>query len=409
MRLPFTAFAIVCALLLAPLARAATYDIQYEVEVDPERGVALVDIQLAGKQLPSRLRLHIDPERHRAFDSRDPFTVKSGEVTWRPEGKRAHLRYEFVVDGKRSNGRYDSMMTPDWAILRSDKLVPPISVTAKKGLTSRARLDFDLPDGWSAAAPYESDVKGTNRFHLTDPGRSLVRPKGWLILGDFTSRQDMIDGSEVRIAAPSGQDARLQDTLAFVSWTLPALQQVFPDFPQRLLIVMARDPMWRGGLSGTRSLFMHADRPLISGNRTSSMIHELVHVGTGIHGDAESDWIVEGIAEYYAAEILRRTGGISDTRYRQTLADLEAWGKKAPSLLVKRSSGPTTARAVGVMTELDAAIRRASKGRASLDNVATALASQRGEITLAKFTELVDAAAGRELGLLERSRLGSPP
>lgn len=396
------------SLLLPTFATADTYDLQYEVEVAPERGLALMEMQLTGKQLPSKLVLHIDPERHRNLESNDALEVDGDEAIWRPEGERAHLRYEFVVDGKRDNGRYDSLMTADWAILRSDKLVPPIAVTARKGLSSKAELDFDLPEGWSAAAPYEKDEDGTNLFRLIDPGRSLARPKGWLILGNFASRQDMIADTEVRIAAPSGQDARLQDTLAFVSWTLPALKAVFPDFPQRLLVVKARDPMWRGGLSGTRSLFMHADRPLVSGNRTSSMIHELVHIGTGIHGDDESDWIVEGIAEYYAVEILHRTGGISESRYRETLAELAEWGSEAPDLLVKRSSGPITARAVGIMDEIDAGIRAATDGQASLDDVATSLASERGEITLESFTALVREIAGRELGLLDRKALSNP-
>ncbi len=395
-------------LLLSTPVNAESYRLQYEVEVEPERGVALVEVQLSGGKLPSKLVFYIDPERHLALESKDPLEVDGDRATWRPEGKRAHLRYEFVVDGKRKNGRYDSRMTEDWAILRADKLVPPIAVTARKGLVSDAELDFDLPKGWSAAAPYDKDPDATNLFRLVDPGRSLARPKGWLILGNFASRQDMVDGTEVRIAAPSGQDARLQDTLAFVSWTLPSLQAVFPEFPRRLLVVMADDPMWRGGLSGTHSLFMHSDRPLISGNRTSSMIHELVHVGTGIHGDDESDWIVEGIAEYYAAEILHRTGGVSEQRFRETLAELARWGSEAPSLLVKRSSGATTARAVGVMSELDSGIRAATGGEASLDDVATALAERRGEISLATFSALVEEIAGRKLDILERSRLSSP-
>ena len=40
----------------------------------------------------------------------------------------------------------------------------------------------------------------------------------------------------------------LPDILAFLRWTLPALVDVFPNFPQRLLIVSAAKDMWRGGL-----------------------------------------------------------------------------------------------------------------------------------------------------------------
>ena len=56
--------------------------------------------------------------------------------------------------------------------------------------------------------------------------------------------------------------------LAFLRWNLPALVDIFPDFPERVLVVSAGDPMWRGGLSGPGSLYIHAERPLISGNGT---------------------------------------------------------------------------------------------------------------------------------------------
>jgi len=150
---------------------------------------------------------------------------------------------------------------------------------------------------------------------------------------------------------------------------------------------------------------MHADRPLISGNRTSSMLHELVHVGTGIRGDKESDWIVEGIAEYYSLQTLLRTGGISQRRFEEALEDLAEWGEESPNLLVKRSSGPITARATVVLHQVDLAIQKSSSGKSSLDNVVTALAAERGEVTLEKFRALAEEAAGAPIPELERTLL----
>jgi hypothetical protein len=239
-----------------------------------------------------------------------------------------------------------------------------------------------------------ADGAGSVGGYAVDPGRRLPRPKGWLIIGNITSRQDMIAGVDIRVAAPAGQGERLQDTLAFLAWTIPDVKAVFPEFPERLLIVTAGEPMWRGGLSGTRSLFMHADRPLISGNRTSSMIHELVHVGTGIHGGEDADWIVEGIAEYYAANILWRSGGLSDLRYQQTIAWKENWARKADTLFVKRSSGPVTARAAVFMHRLDLALKEATDGRAGIDDVAGELARQRGRVSLSQLKQIVHELAG---------------
>lgn len=140
---------------------------------------------------------------------------------------------------------------------------------------------------------------------------------------------------------------------------------------------------------------MHADRPLISGNRTSSIIHELVHVATGISaGDDQSDWIVEGLAEFYAVEILRRSGGISQRRYDEAMDKLSRWGQRAPTLLVKRSSGPVTARAVGIMRQLDQEIRAATKGEACIDDIARKLAETRGKVTLKRLRSLTEEIIG---------------
>ncbi|WP_299592869.1 hypothetical protein [uncultured Microbulbifer sp.] len=392
--------------LLSPFALAASedtyYDVQYKVQLKPGDDQAQVRIRLVGEALPSQLTLHLNPERHSEVNGEN-VTVEGTEATWKPEPGSAEVAYQFKIDEKKTSGRFDSLMTDKWTILRSDKLIPPISARAPKSLQSRATLEVDAPDDWNVLAPYNKSEAGI--FHLIDPGRSFIRPKGWMIAGRIGSRQDVIDGTDTVIAGPLDKGLRRQDTLAFLGWTLPELKKVFPEFPKKLLIVMAGDPMWRGGLSGTRSLFMHADRPLISGNRTSSMLHELIHVGTGIHGDKESDWIVEGIAEYYSLQTLRRTGGISERRYNEALEDLAEWGEESPNLLVKRSSGPITARATVVLSEVDLAIQQSSNGERSLDNVVTALAAERGEVTLEKFRTLVEDAAGAPVPQLERTFL----
>ncbi|MCB1674783.1 MAG: hypothetical protein KDI01_00730 [Halioglobus sp.] len=382
---------------------AQDYEIRYRVTVAPASGVAQVEIKLRGERLPSRLAFAMDPDRYLHVTSKQPLELdERGRTVWRPVAPLASLRYDFVVDEKKDGDSYDSLMVEDWAVLRSDKLIPSLAATAPGGLESRAELILQLPDDWSAAAPYEElEPNGaTVRYRLLDPGRSFIRPKGWMILGKIASRQDVVAGVEVRVAAPRGQQVRLLDTLTFLSWTLPQVKAIFGTFPARLLIVSAADPMWRGGLSGTRSLFMHADRPLVSGNRTSSLIHELIHVGTGIRGDSRSDWIVEGLAEYYAVEILHRTGGISEERFQQTLEELAAWGEVSDQLLTGDSSGATTARAVGIMVEVDREIRRVTDDRASLDDVAAALAAQRGEVTVKGFIDLAEGIAGKKLSAL---------
>jgi len=389
-------------LLLPPGALADSYKLLYRAELDPESGTANVEVKLEGEELPRKLSLNLSSGRYSDLESDQPLEVSKDRALWRPEGSSASLNYKFAINNRKDSGSYDSRITKDWAILRSDKLIPSISATGRG--RSKAELQLVLPEGWSSELPYPEI--GEHRYRLRDPGRRFVRPKGWMIAGRIGSRQDIIAGIDTKVAAPLGQDVHRQDTLAFLNWNLPELKKVFPRFPKQLLIVSADDPMWRGGLSGTRSLFMHADRPLISGNRTSSTIHELVHVATGISsGDKQSDWIVEGLAEFYAVEILRRSGGISQRRYKETMDKLAEWGRETPTLLVKRSSGPITARAAGVMRQLDEEIREASGGAACIDDVARGLAEKRGEVTLEGFRKLAEEAAGRPVKALDIGNL----
>ena len=393
---------------IAPPLSAADrfYDAAFRAEIAPRRPVMRVELTLSGDRLPSRVEFLIDPERHRAFASSDPLSRSGDRVTWSPQGKQARITYEFVATNERAPKRYDSLVTDEWAIFRADKMVPRINVTSRRSLKGKTTLAFSLPKGWSAvtAYPQEKDV-----FKIPDSERRIDRPEGWVLAGRLGERSQIISGIQTIVAAPEGEGARRQDILAFLNWNLPHLKNVFPKFPRRLLIVSAGDPMWRGGLSGPASLFLHSERPLISENRTSTLLHELVHVAMGIRGDEESDWIPEGFAEYYSLEILRRSGGIGRNRYEDAMQRMARWARESPSVFTGESSGATTARAVIALREVDAEIRTVTGGRASLDDLAAALAQERGQVSLELLQGHARKIAGRELVSLQRERLSSLP
>lgn len=401
---------LTCLLLLVCAARihaADQYEAQFIAHAKPESGVFAVEIRLKGSQLPSRVRFAIDPQRHRHFTSDSTLNTSEREVTWRPKGKNARLSYEFVVNHERASKAFDSYMNADWALFRADKLVPRARVTAKKGLTSRSSLRFVLPQGWSVVTAYAPT--GTQAIVVEDPDRGFDRPEGWMLAGKIGVRAEKIGHVQATIAAPVGESARRQDALSFLNWNMPKLIEVFSDFPPRLLIVSAGDPMWRGGLSGPGSIFLHADRPLISENRTSTMLHELVHVAMRLRADHESDWIVEGLAEYYSVETLRRSGGISERRYHQAIEEMRRWAKRSDSLFNESSSGPTTARAVLTLIAIDREIRAQTAGKRSLDDLARLLAKRGGTISLDRFQKAGAQIAGRPLKTLERAALQKAP
>jgi len=382
------------------------YDVTYRAHFRPDTGVVDVEIALSGERLPSRIVLKVDPRRHRKFTSPDPLQIEPSHVTWQPHGHAARLSYQFVVDHERSPQHYDSRMTADWAIFRAEKMVPRASVTARRSLRSRASIEFELPQGWAVATPYGS--VGELRYTFDDPKRRFDQPAGWMLAGKIGSRNEKIADVRVVVAAPVGDSARRQDTLTFLKFTLPRIQEVFPDLPPRLLIVSAGDPMWRGGLSGPASLFVHSDRPLISENRTSTLLHEFVHIALGIRGDEESDWIVEGLAEFYSLETLHRSGSISTQRHKEAVRRLAQWAKRSTTLFAKSSTGATTARAVIALRAVDAEIRSATAGKASLDDVARKLASEGGTVSLVRLQKVAQEVAGRPLHSLEREQLSKP-
>jgi predicted metalloprotease with PDZ domain len=400
---------LICAALLCPIAEAATeyYDTEYRLDFHPEQHVISVEIRLKGDELPSRLKFKLDGDRYRNFTSTDTLQKSASEVEWVPRGKFSRLQYDFVVDHQRKPRGYDSLMTDQWALFRGEKLVPRVAVTAKKKLHARATLSATLPKGWSFVTPYGS--AGDKSIKFNNAHRRFDRPEGWMLAGEIGTRSEIITGIQTIVAAPTGDNARRQDTLAFLNWNLPKLLEIFPQFPRRVLIVYAGDPMWRGGLSGPNSIYLHADRPLISENRTSTLLHELVHIALGIHGDEESDWIVEGMAEYYSLEILRRSGSIDQQRYEESLRSLGKWARRSPSLFVPNSAGATTARAVIAFKQADDEIRAASHGKASLDDVARQLAATGGEVTLQALQSAADRAAGKSVAALSRERLMSGP
>jgi predicted metalloprotease with PDZ domain len=393
-------------LLIALPVRAADqyYDAAFRAEIEPRRTTIFVELEIRGDRLPSRIEFHIDPERHRAFRSSDPVSQQGKVVTWLPSGKNAKVRYEFLATNERSPKRYDSLVTDEWAVFRADKMVPRMAATSRRNLHSRTTLSFDLPKGWSAATAYP-EKNGV--FRVEDPERRHDRPSGWILAGKLGIRSEIIKGIQTIVAAPEGESTRRQDILAFLNWNLPHLKDVFPDFPDRLLVATTGDPMWRGGLSGPGSLFLHAERPLISENRTSTLLHELVHVAMGIRGDEESDWIVEGFAEYYSLQVLRRSGGIGRNRYDEAIERMSKWARQSPTVFARESSGATTARAVMTLVAADAELRQATGGRRSLDDIAAALAEQRGEVNLERLQTTARKLAGRDLATLARERLNS--
>ena len=290
-----------------------------------------------------------------AFDG--TVTHTDDRMQWAPPKKGGSLSYTYTIDRKRGDA-YDAKHTEDWVLLRLDNLFPSARARTSRGAFSDSDIELTGPAGWSFESRYGKLNQGARDL---PPGEQrFTRPTGWLIGGILGTRRDYIGDRRVTVSAPVGSGVRRMDTLTFLNWTLPTLTSVLPSLPETILLVGAPHQMWRGGLSGPSSLFLHVDRPLVSENGTSTLLHELVHMA-GIHSSATgADWIVEGLAEYYALLVLLRSEGITAERFADTLTGLAEWVERDNGALTDPSKGVDTAAAVLVLHDLAIELQQAN-------------------------------------------------
>jgi hypothetical protein len=324
------------------------------------------------------------------------------EVIWQPGKSGGILEWTVTVSNRRGKDRYDALLAQDWGIFRAEDLIPRAATRVMTGAYSKTTLEFELPAKWSVVTGYAAKDE---LIPIVKPDRRFDQPSGWIAVGRLGVRRETIANMEVTVAAPVGHSVRRMDILALLNWTLPELSIALGKLPARLTIVSATDPMWRGGLSGPYSLYMHADRPLLSENATSTLLHEVMHSIVRTSAAPGYDWIVEGLAEYYSLELLRRSGTISESRFNKAMASQQEWAKSADSLCQRRSKAATTALAVTVMYELDAEIREDSAATASLDDVLRALQKDKKDVSLEALRNIVESISGQGSRVLQLDKL----
>jgi hypothetical protein len=382
---------------------ALEYALHYSFHPVPSAGAVRVHLRLQqARAMVREISFDADDE-FSDFEGDGALGRRAGRVTWQPPATGGELSWRVAVERERDGG-FDALLTPEWGIMRMEDLVPRARTRTIKGAYSRTTLEFALPRDWSAISEYSSvDLP----IVVDRPERRFDEPTGWLAMGKLGVRRESIAGTRVAIAAPEGHDVRRMEMLALLNWTLPELNEILPDALPRLTIISAGAPMWRGGLSAPASFFLHAERPLISENATSPLMHEVMHTALGLRARNGYDWITEGLAEYYGIELLRRGRAITPRRARIALADQAEWSERAATLCAKSSIAETTALAVTLFAELDHELRNKSEGSASLDNVLPVIAG--AEVDLATLTQAVRAIIGETPDTLHIDRLPGCP
>lgn len=346
------------------------YSLHYTLSPDPATSSVLVTMRL--RQPGNLVREVSFPVSNAISDvgGGGDLRVRDNRAYWQPPASGGTLEWRALVHQERGSNNFDALLNNEWGIFRAEDVIPRARTRTLAGAASRTTLAFDLPAGWSAISEYSA----LERPIVVDrPERRFDEPTGWIAIGKLGVRRETIAGTRVAIAAPKAHDVRRMDMLALLNWTLPELNEILPNALPRLTIVSAGAPMWRGGLSAPASLFLHADRPLISENATSPLLHEVVHVALGLRSRDGHDWIVEGLAEYYSIELLRRGNAISASRATKAFARQTEWGEQSKTLCGANSTAATTALAVTIFRKLDREMLETSDGEAGLDALLPAL------------------------------------
>ncbi|MGE1173497.1 hypothetical protein [Pseudomonas sp. BW7P1] len=393
--------------LSAPVWAAKKVDLDYHVRLLPQSDQAQVSLTLAKGEAVRSLDFDLgDGSRYSDFKADGQWQLTPGQHArgvWRPTADKASLTYRVRISHGRKSGSFDTRMTPTWALMRGDELVPPARLDQQDGIELVSRLQFELPDGWKSVETAWPRI-GKNKFRIDNPSRLLDRPTGWMLAGHLGSRRTRLGETEVTVASPQGQGMRRMDVLTLLTFVWPQVQAVFPRHPGKLLIVGANDPMWRGSMAAHESIYLNTRLPMVSESGSSPLVRELAQVFARINDEQRSDWIKEGFAEYYAVELVRRAGGMSDERYQALQLKLAKDSQKVTTLRGEQIGPAQVSKAVLLLQELDREIRLKTRNKRSLDDVLRG-AMHLGTVDTKAFGQLADSVIGESSKVLDTALL----
>ncbi len=382
---------------------AKKVDLDYHVRLLPRSDQAEVRLTLAQGSAVRSLDFDLgDGSRYSDFKADGQWQLSPGKSTrgvWQPAVDKASLTYRVHISHGRKNGSFDTRMTSNWALMRGDDLVPPARLDQQDGIELVSRLEFELPGDWKSVETAWPRI-GKNRFRIDNASRLFDRPTGWMLAGHLGTRRTRLAETEITVASPRGQGMRRMDVLTLLTFVWPQVQAVFPRHPGKLLIVGANDPMWRGSLAGRESVYLNSHLPLVSESGSSALLRELVQVVGRVNDEHRSDWIREGLAEYYAIELLRRAGGMSDDRYESLNARMAKDSHNVSSLRGDQVDAGQVAKAVLLLQELDREIRLKTRNKRSLDDVMRG-AMRLESVDTKGFLALAESVLGESSAVLD--------
>ncbi|WWF46939.1 hypothetical protein VRB14_06910 [Pseudomonas trivialis] len=383
---------------------AKKVDLDYHVKLLPQSDQAEVRVSLSHGAAVRSLNFDLGHAGdYSDFKADGQWKITGNRGLWQPEADKANLTYRVRLSHARKPGTYEARMTPSWALFRGEDLVPTAHLDQQDGVELVSRLVFELPPGWKSVETAWPRI-GKHKFRIDNVSRLFDRPTGWMLAGTLGSRRVRLGDTDVTVASPKGQVMRRMDVLTLLTFVWPQVEAAFPRHPAKLLVVGASDPMRRGAFAARDSIYLNSRTPLVSESGSSPLLREVVQAIGRFNDHDTSDWISEGFGEFYAIELIRRAGGITDERYAAIQARLGKQGKDVTSLRGEHVSGATVARAVLVLQELDREIRVKTHNKRSLDDLAQAV-MRADSVNTARFVQLAESIIGEPSTVLDSKLL----
>lgn len=271
---------------------------------DPESGNVRVDIGLSGAE-GAITRFTFVTGSHR-----EPITNVTGGPTTLLDIDPLVGTVAFDVDGDESfsfdvameraafkPGETLAHVGADFALFKAESAALAYSYRFYEGVVVRNVTTVRLvpPAGWQEAAPWRSIGKG--EYALAG---SEAAPRGFVVMGPFRKVTDIpVDGRVFRHVQLGAEPTFTPDLRAYFEGATPYYRAVYGRSPAYVLIVSAPDPMFRGGLGATDSLYVHETADL------RTLAHEYAHVhqrfGTEERVGLSSMWLAEGDADWHGA------------------------------------------------------------------------------------------------------------
>lgn len=316
--------------------------------------------------------------------------------TWNPKSVNGEVSYEVKINRQRSIKGFDSYHGGSWIFTRTSDLFPRKDYVEERPLRIYSQVEFELPKKWQIVTAMERISEDKNVFAPRDRGNPYVSPYGWILCGDLDVTKKEMSEVDVTLASPRVMKYDPTELTELIEKSMREFSQIMRELPPRIAFIVGPDPLWRGGLSGEDSLYINQNLSLIDRDYTSTPIHELFHITQGFKKASQlSDWIIEGLAEYYSLRILYNTKQISKNKFVRGIRKFDRQGVWGVNLEKNQSFAALYNSAALVMFYIDEHLKEISKGNTSLRDVIKSLAVN-DIVTNKRFVQMLSKKVSTE-------------